>query len=144
MKKILIAVIAALVVFVATGCPSATLHNTPISYVTLSVVNMPMADGNYCFVGGFFKDGWANDKREFAVAGGAGTYDGDDCATTKADLYFSIVKPGSWERPFFPATKGNENDFGKMQNFKVKIPMDGQAHVITVDGSTADATISVE
>lgn len=144
MKKILIAVLTALVVLVATGCPTAALHNTPISYVTLEVVNMPMPDGSYCFVGSFFEDSWTNTARAFDVAGGAGSYSEADCSIIKSDLFFSIVKEGTWERAFFPATLGDQNDFGKMQNFKVTVPMDGQSHAITVDGSTETATVTVD
>lgn len=143
MKKILIAVITALVVLVATGCPSATLHNTPLSYVTLTVVNMPMPDGSYSFAGGFKDLGWNTAERLFDVVGGAGSYT-TGSAIISSNLTFSICKEGTWERAFYPTTLGNSNDYGKMQNFIVTVPMDAGTHNITIDGSTATATITVE
>lgn len=144
MKKNIALLFIAVAVLAFAGC-DGSLHNTPISYVTLKVVNLPVPDGtSLSFCGGFNGNSWDYSKNIFTVTGGAGEW-AEDSSILASELFFSITAEGDWLRPWFPATEGNEPDYANgNQNFSVEVPMDGGSHLITVDGSTIPATVTVE
>lgn len=142
-KKTISLLFIAVAVLAFAGCDGA-MHNTPLSYVTVEVINLPVADGTVLsFAGSFMNDSWNNAMRTFTVTGGAGSYT-TGSEVISSPLSWSLPVEGGWARPWFPATEGNADDFGNMQNFSTAIPMDGGSHVITVDGSTNPATVTVE
>lgn len=150
MKKAIGILLAAVVMFAVTSCDNS-LHNTPAAYVTLSVKNMDklakIADGTeLVFTGDFFSPGgWDTSKRVFKVTAGAGKWtDATQQMIIQGTFNISVCSKGSYTRPWFPAVAGNADDFGKMQNIKVTVPMDGAVHDIELDFGVTPVGITVK
>ncbi len=106
--------------------------------------NMPLADGNYAVIGSFAEDAIVNDTRIIEINGGSGVFSGNRSGiVVYAPIVFSLVTPNTWERPWYPATEGNESDFGNMQNFSIPLALDGQRYRVLVDGSSSPAAITI-
>lgn len=150
MKKYLTLLFIALAVLAFVGCDGA-LHNAGATKLRLSLVSFPLADGNYSWVGDFDSKAWANNDRLIAVAGGAGTYENaDECVMKDTNFNFSIVTPGTWDRPWTASTISWTNpadwtEDTKQENdtFRLVVPFNGLINRITVNGSTAQATYAI-
>lgn len=136
MKKILL---AAFVAMFMLGCGDV-LHNTPASFVTLTVKNLPV-DGKMSFTGDFATQGWANGERSFDVTNGNGAWTTASMIIT-GHLKFTVNTTGSWVRPWYPKVQGNSDDFGSLQNIEVDVPMDGGTHEIILDASKGNFTVA--
>lgn len=150
MKKTLGILLAAVVMMAFTSCGD-TLHNTPAAYVTLSVKNMDklakIADGTeLVFTGDLFSaGGWDTSKRVFTVTGGAGAYTDSTVGMIITSTFnISVCSKGNYTRPWYPAVKGNADDYGKLQNIKVTVPMDGGVHNIELDFGVSPVGITVK
>lgn len=134
-----------------TGCADANgLHNQESSDVTIVFTNFTAAsDGEYTLPGDYTTgtgNTWTgNTTTMLTIKDGEGSISTPIVATA-SELYFTLVKTGSWVRQWYPTVKANLLDHttsDSYQNFYVSITM-GTDVTITIDGSTSPATITVK
>ncbi len=132
--------------FLLISCDTS-LHNTAASFLIFELEHMPnMVSGTFVISGTFATDSWSNSTRTFEMVNGKGEYDGSlDTFITESELSFTIVPEGSWDRPWAPATLGNDaTSMPAYEGFSIVVPVDGEIHTITIDGSTSTATIKID
>lgn len=145
-RPILSFIAAAFAAAVLAGCADANgLHNQEAAMVTFVFENVSAPDGAYSLPGEWQSAPWDNTVAHLELTGGKGT--SEPQTVTVSSFVFSLVPFNGWERPWYPAMKGNAwdtNSGGNQWNFEITgLPL-GQAVTVTVDGSSSPASITIE
>jgi len=145
MKRLSVLIVTLLPLLLTLSC-DGVLHDTAASFIKVEIINLPAPSGVYSLAGTFGTDPWNNTTRTFSLSNGSGSYDGStDTPVFEANLAFTIVPKGSWDRPWLGPTKGNDSSaLPANGGFKLTIPMDGDTHTITIDGGTNPATLKID
>lgn len=143
MKKYLILLITLFTLF-SCADPQG-LHNQEASSVIIKLENIPVSDGIFSIPGEHQSTEWDNTTEDVIITDGSG--ETEVYLITKSSFQFSLVPVESWDRPWYPEMKANFYDYasgGKQWNFQVVGMPLGKEVLITIDGSTTPATITVE
>lgn len=126
--------------FTFSSCAdSDDLHDMDALLVIFQFKNFGSASGEYAIPGNF--DNWDNTTSDVTLSNGAGT--SKKIAVTTANIQFSLVPTGTWERDWFEVGKvyGNGTDAGKLQNFYINgLDLDATSVTIVVDASNGSVT----
>ncbi|HOJ99739.1 MAG TPA: hypothetical protein PLW34_09265 [Termitinemataceae bacterium] len=131
------------VLFLFSSCADPLgLHNQEAAKVTFVIKNFSNLSGSYAIPGDF--NNWDNSTSVITLKDGKGT--SSVLAITRSAIKCTVVPVGSWTRPWYPATQGNAIDETQnvYHNFYISGITLGDEVTITIDGSTAPATIRVE
>ncbi|MBQ6782001.1 MAG: hypothetical protein IJP62_12370 [Treponema sp.] len=106
-KGLIFTALCALVLTLTSCADINGLHNQQAAKVTFVFTNFAaIEDGEYTLPGNF--NSWDNETTAITIKSGEGT---SSAITIKdANIKFSIVKPKSWLRAWYPAVKGNAID----------------------------------
>ena len=117
----------------------------PHAYVSLELVNFPVADGTQLsWVGNFPKKIWILGSHPFTIHGGSGSYGLEVPILITADkFYFSLTNTTNWYRNWYEKNvhMGTVNDYSDYVNWVVPVKLDGRYHPLVLDGSTATIQI---
>ncbi len=121
------------------------LHNQMAASVTFVFTNFPVDDGDYSIPGSH--NSWDNTQNNITIKDGEGT--AAAVSVTTSSVEFTLVKKDNWLRPWAKSDGGTINGAGNegadyYRNFLAEDISLGEDVTVTIDGSTATATVTVE